>query len=175
VRSREPRDQPAVDRKIAAALTIALATLLVHNLVLLTRNQLVFDHWHRLGVHDAPIDERARDSHNSDTTAKAGIYYVFRERMPGATVTIPPSLRNAVWWIERVGRVKVVVSDTPIPLAPADAAALRARASFSSHIRTTRREWPIAFVLADRAPRYVVAEASDGLIVLPEPMYTRPR
>lgn len=160
-------------RRIGVVMAGLLAVLLVHNLVLLVRNQLVFDRDHRIAVQRPTLEQIATADNHPWVHGQAAVLYLLHERLAGATVVLAGRLHELRWWFERVSRVKVEISAIRLPLKEHAAEALIAEASTSRTLWLLGRERPIHFLFVDGETRYVIAETRQKgpFILLPESRY----
>lgn len=152
-----------------AAVFIVLSA---HNLVLLARNQLIFDRRHRTRVHDSRLAELAAESSHVRTRTMTAAYYLLRDRIQGVVV-VPRSVAGAVWWIERVSRLEVEIARPP-PQLPADRfAALIAGAEPARPLRVRGVDHRLHLRVGDEARHVMASTAEDPLtlLLLPESLY----
>lgn len=171
-----------VRQLVGGAFIVILVALIGHNLYWMHRNQSEISCGYTPCVQPRDIGRVAEANAHPIVSGRIANYQYLRERIGGATVQVPAWMdQDQVWHLERVARLDVVVSETPLEVAPERVRALRKMISRPPRRWLRERKggkrgiWKPFYVQLDRAAsRYVLAETPDlrgPLFLLPERLY----
>ncbi len=150
-------------------MAVLVVALLTHNVGLLAYNQATFDERHRWTLQHETLSEIAAHG-NPNVREDIGIYYFLREHIAGARIEVPEALSRFRWRLERTARLVAEPTSESRALSRKVALELIERASFERRLSG----YPIHFLFADGATRYVMAHTPDlrTLFVLPEAVWS---
>ena len=102
-------------KRLALGLFLALVA---HNLYFLVRNQRGVEKGYRLVLRPRDLGKVAERNEHPVVQGRLAIFHYLGERIAGATLSVPPWMEDQRWFLERVARLYVRVSPTPILVAP---------------------------------------------------------
>lgn len=171
-----------IGQLVAGGFLLVLVALIGHNLYWMVRNQREVGCGYSLCVQPRDLAKVAEANPHPTVSGRVALYHFLREHIPGATLTVPPWMADQEWHLERVAGLDVVVSGTPLEIAPAHVDRLTESARFHRRWMRDRNRprkpiWRPLHIRFDRkSTRYVFAEtpAQRGpLFLLSEDVYRK--
>ncbi len=166
---------------VGGAFVIVLVALIGHNAYWTVRNRREMSCGYVPCVQPRDLARVAEADEHPVVAGRFANYHYLAKRIGGATVTVPAwmTTQDQLWHLQRVARLHVVVSQTPLEVAPAQVRGLtRGTRTPRRWLRERRRGkdiWKALHVRFDRsATRYVLAETPESrgpLFLLPESQY----
>ncbi len=170
----------AAPQRLAIAFVVGLVALCIQNVYWLVRNQTELSCQQRVCVRPRPLYLVASQNRKSRGLA---IYHLLNQRIPDATVTVPPWMRTHAWYLEHLANVRVQIAPEPLMIAPGHTKRLKKLAAERDRVERRggrggpRHPYqPIHFVFDKSSTDYVIAETGgieDPLFLLPRSEYDR--
>jgi hypothetical protein len=161
-------------RRAAVLSVIVLAALVLHNFYWLFENQRTLPANERPHRSPRGLEEVARLNPRARVQSQLASFYYLARHIPGATLTLTPSLDSERWFLERVARLHVTTSPSRLVIAPKSVRQLRATRTAAGSWRVTDKHGKLGTVgfnlrLDPQVDTYVLAERVDGreLFLLP--------
>jgi hypothetical protein len=163
-------------RSAAVASVVVLVVFVIHNAYWLAVNQRELPPHERPHRSSRDIEQLARESPDPRVRGRLALLYHLSKHIPGAAITISPSLEAERWSLERVARLKVTTGLERLVVAPGSVRRLRAlNTSSGLWSGSGRRGIHLNVCLEPGVTDYVIAERRDGreLFLLPAMHYAK--
>ena len=128
--------------RVALAVMAVMVLLVVHNVWCLFHNQSTWLSRDRFKRTSRDIEHVTRHHYRWPVSDWLSVFYLLEQRIGGKKLTIPNYLGKARWEFEKIGQLRVEVSDGPMRINRQQARAIRGKADVKRPFQIGTRRYP---------------------------------